>query len=550
MDFWTIAMLLGGLGLFLYGMKLMSDGLEAMAGDKLRNSLELFTKNRFAAVGVGAGVTAVIQSSSATTVMLVGFINAGLMTLTQALYVGMGANIGTTVTAQIVAFKITKIAPLILFVGVLIMMFVKKRSVRRLGEIIGGLGILFFGMNVMSEAMEPLKTFQPFIDMLATIEEPGIGILAGAGVTAVIQSSSATMGIVQSFAMQDIMTLDSAVYLILGLNIGTCITAILASLGGTKTAKRMALALLLFNIFGVAIFMVLLQLLPIVDWVKSWSPDEPVRQLANFHTFFNVITTVIFIFIPWVLTKLSYIFIRGEDKKLEGRKLEYLVSPLPDSSTMVVGLAIKETERMLRISSNNFSLAVDSFTNKDEKMVNEVYDAEKTVNYLNHEITGVLAGLSGEEIPEGDMGVVTELLHSLMNIERISDIAENIADLAMHRIDAKIKMGKKATHDLVAMKEKVYEGMEYALKAMVERDPESARRALEIENEVDKMEKKAKKSHIKRLKKGECTPAASTVFTDIVTMMEREADHAANIASVIIRDDLRDELLDEMEEEE
>jgi len=536
MDFWTFAMVLGGLGLFLYGMKLMSDGLEAIAGDKMRDGLEKLTKNRFAAVGVGAGVTAVIQSSSATTVMLVGFVNAGLMSLIQAINVGMGANIGTTITAQIVAFKITDVAPLILFAGVLIMMFVKKRSVRRIGEIVGGLGILFFGMNIMSEALAPLRDYEPFLNLLSTFEQPWIGLLAGLAVTAVIQSSSATMGIVQAFAMQNVLGLDTAVYIILGLNIGTCVTAILASLSGTKTAKRTALALLFFNIIGAMFFMLLLQFLPIVDWVKSWSPDEPVRQLANFHTFFNVATTAIFMCFPWVLAKLATFFIRGEDKKLEGRKLEFLTPPLPDSSTMVVTLAMKETARMTSISAQNFDDAVTSFINKDEKLANTVYDNEKTVNYLNREITNALTSLPGEEaLPEGDRVTITSLLHALMNIERISDIAENIADLAIHRIDTKIKLGKKANEELMRMRDLINESLNSAVIAVSEKDAASADNTLRIEDEIDVMEIKVKKSHVKRLKKGECTPVASTVFTDIVTMMERVADHSANAASTMIR---------------
>ena len=233
-------MLIGGLGLFLYGMKLMSDGLEAAAGDKLRTGLELMTKNRFSALGLGAGVTAVIQSSSATTVMVVGFVNAGLMSLTQAINVGIGANIGTTITAQIVALKVTQFAPIVLFAGVVIMLFVKKRSVRRIGEIIGGLGILLFGMELMSEAVAPLREYQPFIDLLSSFQNPWIGLAAGLAVTAIIQSSSATMGIIQAFALQGVMGLYSAVYVILGLNIGTCVTAILASISGTDVYKRQA----------------------------------------------------------------------------------------------------------------------------------------------------------------------------------------------------------------------------------------------------------------------------------------------------------------------
>ncbi len=538
MDFWTIAMLLGGLGLFLYGMKLMSDGLEAIAGDKLRNGLSKLTSNRFAAVGVGAGVTAVIQSSSATTVMVVGFVNAGLMSLTQAINVGMGANIGTTITAQIIAFNITQVAPIILFAGVLIMMFVKKRSIRRLGEIIGGLGILFFGMSVMSQSLAPLREYEPFINMLSSFQEPWIGLLVGAGVTAIIQSSSATMGIVQAFAMQNVIGLDSAVFLILGLNIGTCITAILASIGGTKTAKRTAVALLFFNIIGAMIFMLLVQSLPVVEWVKSWTPGEPVRQLANFHTFFNVATTAVFLCIPWVLAKLSYWIVPGEDKKLEGKKLEFLAPPLPNSPTIVVGLAIKETERMMKISAKNFEDAIRAFNERDEKLANVVFDTEKTVNYLNHEITNELSMLSGTDVPEGDMVTITQMLHAVMNIERISDIAENIADLAIHRIDGKIKVGKKATEEIMLMYERVAQSLHDVVKVLGEKDLAAAERPIAIEDEVDEIETKIKKNHVKRLKKGECTAVSSTVFTDIVTMMERVADHSANIASVILRGDL------------
>ena len=371
MDLASILMLVGGLGLFLYGMKLMSDGLEAAAGDKLRTGLELMTKNRFAALGLGTGVTAVIQSSSATTVMVVGFVNAGLMSLTQAINVGIGANIGTTVTAQIVALKITEFAPIVLFAGVLIMLFVKKRSVRRIGEIIGGLGILLFGMELMSEAVAPLRDYQPFVDMLASFQNPWLGLLAGLAVTAVIQSSSATMGIIQAFAMQGIMGLDSAVYVILGLNIGTCVTAILASISGTKTAKRTAIALLFFNIIGAFIFMAVMQLTPLVDWVKSWTPGEPVKQMANFHTFFNVVCAFLFIGFPQVLTKIACFFVRGEDKQLEGKKLKY-IDKNADSAPVVVGQSIAEVARMERLSGENFELAVKSFLERDEKMIDQV----------------------------------------------------------------------------------------------------------------------------------------------------------------------------------
>lgn len=537
MDFWLIAALLGGLGLFLYGMKLMSDGLEAAAGDKLRNGLERLTKNRFAAIGVGAGVTAVIQSSSATTVMVVGFVNAGLMSLTQALFVGMGANIGTTITAQIVAFNITKVAPLILFAGVIIMMFVKKRSVRRIGEVIGGLGILFFGMNVMSTSLAPLKDFEPFVQLLSTFDNPWIGLLAGAAVTAVIQSSSATMGIIQAFAIQGVMGLDSAVFVILGLNIGTCVTALIASIGGTKTAKRTAVALLFFNVIGAFIFMGLMQFLPIVDWVKSWSPGNAARQFANFHTFFNIVTTVIFVAIPSVLTKISYLIVRGEDQKLEGRKLKFLQPPLPESPVVVVSLATKEVVRMEQIAADNFQLAVDAFIQSDEKMVDEVSRRESVVNFLNHEITKELSELSRAELSEVDSKIVTELMNAVMNIERVSDIALNVSELAMYRLEGKIKLSKKAVAEIETMNELVKEALRGVIYAVETRDVQTAKRVVEIEDEADMMEAKIKKNHIKRLKKKDCTPTASTAFIDIISMMERVADHCANIAKVLIEMD-------------
>ncbi len=532
MDFFAVIKLLGGLGLFLFGMKIMSEGLEAAAGEKLRNGLELMTKNRFLAMGLGAGVTAVIQSSSATTVMVVGFVNAGLMTLMQAINVGIGANIGTTVTAQIVAFKITKLAPLVLFVGVLLMIFVKKRSVRRVGEIIGGLGILLFGMEIMSEAVSPLKDYAPFIEALSSFQNPWVGVLVGAGVTAIIQSSSATMGIVQAFAMQGVMGLDNGVYIVLGLNIGTCITAILASISGTRTSKRFAVALLFFNVIGSLIFMLLMQFLPIVDWVQSWSPGDPVRQLANFHTFFNCVTAAIFICIPFVLSKLAYFFVRGEDKQLEGKRLKYITKDL-DAPPIVLGQAVLEVERMIKISAENFQLSIESYVDNDEKKVKQVLENEKVVNYLNHEITDVLARLSQDALSEGDAHIVTALLHAVMDIERISDIAENISDIAQVGIDGKVKISPVAKVDIEKLSRKVCDGFDALMDAIRDHDVESAAKVAVIENEVDVMEKEIKSQHVNRVRRGECTAKSSTLFTDVVTMCERVADHAANVAKMI-----------------
>ena len=315
MDLFKTLSLFGGLGLFIYGMKLMSDGLEAAAGDKLKKGLQTLAKNRFSAIALGAGITAAIHSSSATTVILIGLVNAGLLSFSQAIFVGMGANIGTTMTAQMTAFSLTNMAPVILFAGIVMMLLAKNQNVRRAGQIIGGIGILFVGLQIMSEAVIPLRDWQPFRVLLTSFANPLQGLLAGLAVTCIIQSSTATMGILQACALQGIMGLDAAVYVILGLNIGSCLTAILASLGGNRTAKRTAVSFLCFNLIGVAAFALLLPLFPVVDWVESWSPGDPVRQLANFHTFFNIVNTVILIGFPQLLVKASYILIPGENLK-------------------------------------------------------------------------------------------------------------------------------------------------------------------------------------------------------------------------------------------
>ncbi|MEI6100365.1 MAG: Na/Pi symporter [Eubacteriales bacterium] len=305
MDFLDLAVLFGGLGLFLYGIKLMTGGLEAAAGDRLRGGLKSLTRNRFSAVAFGTGITAVIQSSGATTVILIGFVDAGLLTLEQAFFVGMGANIGTTITAQLIAFNFIRLAPLILFAGVILIFFIKKKRVQLIGQIIGGLGILLVGMSMMSQAVIPLKEWPPFLNMLSSFSNPLNGFLAGLLVTLVIQSSSATMGIMQAFALQGIVGLDAAVYVILGLNVGTCIMPILASMGSGNTARRTAVAFLFYNLVGAGVFALLLPVLPVTRWVESWSPGDVVRQIANFHTFFNIASAVLFIGFPQILIWMS-----------------------------------------------------------------------------------------------------------------------------------------------------------------------------------------------------------------------------------------------------
>ena len=530
--------LLGGLGLFLYGMKLMSDGMEAAAGDKLRNILESLTRNRFSAIGVGAGVTALVQSSNAVAVMCVGFVNAGLMTLQQSIFVGMGANIGTTITAQLIAFKFSTVAPLILFLGVLLMFFFKKRNLQRIGQIIGGLGILFVGMTLMTSALEPLKDYEPFVNALSSFSTPAIGILVGFLFTCAIQSSSAAMGVLQAFAMQGILGLDQSVYVIMGVNIGACITALIASLTANKTGKRTAVALLLHNALGVAIFSALMLVLPIADWVKAWSPDDPVRQLANFHTFFNVLTTAILMWMPVLLIKISTLIVPGKDRAVEAKHLQYITKGSVTNPTVAVGQAILEVVRVANMALENYSRSVTAFVKRKEKLANEVMEDEGTVDYLNHEITDYLAELSQGQLSSVDSRVVMELMQVMVDIERISDHGENISRNALRCIDKHIRLSDAALKELETMGLRSQDALTMAIKGLSVGDKDAARAVLAIEEEVDAMDHDYNKAHVRRLTKKECTADASTVFTDVVHNMERVADHSTNLAYAVLQGDM------------
>lgn len=541
----AIFKLLGGLGIFIYGMKVMSEGLQNTAGDKLRNGLEVLTKNRFSGLAVGAGVTAIIQSSSATTVMVVGFVNAGVMTILQATPVLMGASIGTTITAQIAALNLTKIAPILLFIGVMVMMLAKKRKVKRIGEAVAGFGILFMGLTIMSDAVKPLRELQAFSDFIIGFNNPWLGILFGTLFTAIVQSSSATMGILIALAGEGMVTLDSSIYLIMGLNIGTCITAVLASIGTTKTARRTALVHLMFNVSGVVLFAILVRVLPIVEWVKSFSgllyssgaSDGSITkfELANFHTLFNITTALVLIGAPQLLIRIAKFFIPGEDELRPQKKLKYLSSPsIIDTPTLALGQAIKEVKDMADLSLENFNLSMKAFFEKDEAAGERVLEQEPIVNFYNHEVTDFLARLSAQEQVADDSLLIADLFHIITDLERISDHAENIVEYATVRIEENVKITKEAEQELLNMKEKVSEALEKAIIAFEHADKDSAREVIVIEQIVDDYELEYKESHIKRLAKGKCSPRASMLFTDLVTNLERVADHATNIAYTVL----------------
>jgi len=479
-------------------MKVMSEGLQNTAGDNLRNGLERLTSNRFMGLAMGTGVTAVIQSSSATSVMVIGFVNAGIMTLMQATPVMMGASIGTTITAQIAALKLTNIAPIFLFVGVMVMMLSKRRKVKRIGEAIAGFGILFMGLSVMSDAVRPLRDLPVFTEFILGLENPLYGLLFGTLFTAIIQSSSATMGILIALAGEGLLTLDSSVYLIMGLNIGTCITALLASIGTNKNAKKAAFVHLIFNSTSVILFTILINVFPVVDWVKSLTasmyPSHTINdlaksQMANFHTILNLTTGFALIGVPGLLIKISGIFVRGEDDEIPQKRLKHITAlSIIDTPGIALGQVLKEVKDMADLALENFNLAMKAFFKGDEAAGEKVIVQEEVVNFYNHELTDYLAKLSSQEQIETDSLLIADLFHVITDIERIADHAENIVEYATIKNNKNVSFSKEAEQELKNMRNKVTEALEKSISAFETADKEMAQDVIYIETVVDTYE--------------------------------------------------------------
>ncbi len=539
MGFENYLELLAGLTMFLFGMHMMSENLEKAAGSKLRNMLHILTKNKFLGLAVGALFTMVIQSSSATTVMTVGLVNAGLMNLTQSVGVIFGANIGTTITAQLIAFKLTKIAPLLMFVGIGFMIFQKKRYLKNIGAVILGFGFLFFGLNTMSNAMKPLRDMVEFQQLMVRFKSPLIGLLVGMAMTAVIQSSSASVGILQALAMQDLVGIDTAVFIILGTNIGTCVTAMLASIGTSKNARRVAVIHLMFNVFGAVIMSILVSLLPISEWIRQLSPNNTVRQIANAHMGFKIVETIIFFPLSALLVKASRRIIQGEEPPKEPRKLMYIEDHLFATPTIVVAQLIKEVERMGQIAEKAIINSVKAFITKSQELVDRVFDDEEVTDFLNHEITRYLVKANQLDLSPGDAQLVGAMYHVINDLERIGDHAENIAEFAQIRIeDKKLSFSTKAIEELEEMSGKVFYILRAANQIFQETDIERASREIDpLEQEIDDLEKNLKKKHIKRLKSGKCSPRSGTIFIEILSNLERVADHSTNVAYSVFDDD-------------
>ena len=537
MSFGTILTMAGGLGLFLFGMELMSDSIEKVAGARLRRILEIFTTNRFMGMIVGIIFTGIIQSSSACTVMVVSFVNSGLMNLYQAAGVILGANIGTTITSQLVSFNLSKIAPLILLVGVVVMMFTKKEKVRKVAEVVVGFGILFVGLSTMSQAMANMKNEPQVVNLLMSLKNPFLATLMGFALTAIIQSSSVTVSIVLLLANQDLLPLPITLYIILGCNIGACATAMLASMTGKKDAKRAALIHLLFNIIGTVIIYIALFVAgdQIVELIKSISADNG-RFVANAHTLIKIAQVImLFPFTGW-LVKMTYLIVPGEDQKVgyrESYQLKYIGDKVVFNPATAVVEVIKELERMASLAEENLNRAMNALITLDEEDIEEVYEVEKNINFLNHAITDYLVKINQTTLPIEDLNSLGALFHVVNDIERIGDHAENVADAARQRKEEGISISKEAQKELGDMLEMVNKIIRYAVEMFARSDESHMQEIVTLEDQVDEKERELQKKHVERLTKGECSPEAGMIFSDIVSGLERVADHATNIAFAI-----------------
>ena len=528
-----IILALGGLGLFLYGMKLLGDGLELAAGAKLRKILEKITSNRWLGALVGVVVTAIIQSSTAVSVMVVGFVNAGLMTLSQAMGVLMGATIGTTATSLILSFNISQYAPIFIFLGAFMVVLSKKNNTKYAGQIIAGFGILFFGMTTMSSNLKPLAESDVFKQLITSISNPFLGILFGVAFAALIQSSSAGVGILQALGAAGALALGDSVYMIYGIHIGACFTAIISSIGATKDAKRTSLSYVLFTVFGTAIFTLITMMTPFTSWVHDMFPNNVSLQISFVHIISTVVATVVLLPCVNLITKISCLIIRGgEDEEKEACRLKYVDERLLKTPPIAVNQVNKEINRMSVLSNRNFKLAMEALLNKDEKVITKVSENEEVIDYLNHSITSFMVQISGLPLEEHDLIKIGSYYHVVSDIERIGDHAENICEIANRIIENNEEFSEKAIEEIKDLSNLVESVITDAFDLFFERsdDPLLLEKISNNEQAIDDKTEQYKDNHILRLSKGECNAEIGTLFMELLTNLERIADHSTNIA--------------------
>lgn len=546
MDFTYAMGLLGGLALFLYGMQMMSAGLESAAGSRMKGILERLTANRFTGVLAGALITAIIQSSSATTVMVVGFVNSGMMTLNQAIWIIMGANIGTTITGQLIALDVGAIAPLMAFLGVAAIVFLKNEKLKHTGEIMAGLGILFIGMDMMGEAMKPLAASEDFVSILTNFENPLLGIAAGTVFTALIQSSSASVGILQTLADSGAIGLGSAAFVLFGQNIGTCITALLASIGTNVNARRTTLIHIMFNVFGTVVFTILCLATPIIPLVESWTVGNAPAQIANLHTMFNVVTTLLLLPVGTWLGKIAMVLLKepkgGQPE--EGMHVQYLLD-LKHMRTEKLGAAMvcvegirKELFRMMDMAGKNVQEAFDTIEKRSKDLLAGVQQREEYVDFLNKEISRYITSAVSFETTMSGSRTFNSLFTITGNVERISDHATNIAGYSRMLSEKHIVFSKEAGKELAEMQETCQRL--FALLQETPRDYKEWHSTVEcIEQQMDDMTEQFRNNMYARLQSGTCSDEGSVLFSEMLTDFERIGDHSLNIADEVLKMYLR-----------
>lgn len=543
MDVFTmITKFLGGIGLFLFGMDVMSVSLQKLAGSKMKQILSILTKNRLLGVLTGAGITCLIQSSSATTVMLVGFVNAGLMTLSQSVGVIMGANIGTTVTGWLVSavewasfLKPEALAPVAVGIGAFYNLFAQKDHSKQIGGIIVGFGMLFVGIAMMSEGVEPLKDLPAFAEAFTTFgSNPVLGILIGTVVTAIIQSSSASVGILQSLALSGLVTWNSAVYIIMGQNIGTCITAVLSSIGASKNAKGVAYVHLLFNIVGSIIFSVVAVLF--FTFVNSAMGFEKISstEISLVHTMFNIGCTVLFF--PF-----ANLFVKAAELFLNKRKVEedetcpvHLDDRIIKTPAVAIESCVKEICRLGRLSYKNLMLSYDAMMEQDKDKMEQVLVREKNIDTLTSAITRYMVKLCNANITAEENTQVTALFHTVTDMERIGDYCENLVELTQFMVDDSLAYSDRAKTELKNMFDETIKCVDNALKSLENNSLEYAEKVVREEERIDMVEKQLRSEHIERLARNACDPMVGVVYVDVLTNLERISDHALNVAQMVM----------------
>lgn len=550
MTFANVLSLIGGLGMFLFGMRAMGEGLEKTAGDRLQKIIESLTSNLIKGVLVGTVVTALIQSSSATTVMVIGFVNAGVMTLGQAVGVIMGANVGTTITAQILRlagiqssawylmiFKPAFLAPVAIIIGVFLLMFTKRKRSKSVGEILAGFGVLFMGMEIMGDALKPLQDMPEMQQLFAVMgENPVLGVLTGAGVTALIQSSSASIGILQAVAATGIISFASALPIILGQNIGTCVTAMLSSIGATKNAKKAAVIHLAINIIGTLVFLVGMYGIQHFIGFPFWDNPISMGGVANFHTIFNVIN--IFLLLPFtgLLVKLANFLVRagGRSGGKEPANLlddRFLVTP-----SVAVAQSIKAVIDMITLAYGNYQACIGMIFKKEKNLtpvLSRIADNENDIDNMESRLTTYLVKISEHDLSEEENNTVSGIFHVITDIERIGDHSLNISESMTHLYDEGLKFSDSAKAELKKMTDAVGEVIELCIRAYSENDLEAAKRVQPIEAVVDILKRDLRQQHINRLTRQECDFDTGIAFLDIVNNLERISDHCSNIAIAV-----------------